>query len=109
MLRNGGTADIPDVALSASAPTGWTVEFEPATVTVPAGGEVQVTAHLTPSGSAIAGDYVTTFNANSELADDEADIRVTIETSLLWGVVGIGLIALVLGGLWWTFRRYGRR
>ena len=109
VLRNGGTADIPDVTLSASTPTGWTVEFEPATVTVPAQGEVQVTAHLTPSGSAIAGDYVATFNANSELADDEADIRVTIETSLLWGVVGIGLIALVLAGLWWTFRRYGRR
>jgi uncharacterized membrane protein len=36
-------------------------------------------------------------------------MRVTIETSLLWGAVGIALIALVLAGLWWTFRRYGRR
>ncbi len=109
VLRNGGTADIPDVTLSASTPTGWNVEFEPATVTVPAGGEVQVTAHMTPSGNAIAGDYLATFNARSDLANAEADMRITIETSLLWGVVGIGLIALVLAGLWWTFRRYGRR
>lgn len=109
VLRNGGTADIPDVTLSASTPTGWNVEFEPATVAVPAGGEVQVTAHMTPSGNAIAGDYVATFNARSDLANAEADMRITIETSLLWGVVGIGLIALVLAGLWWTFRRYGRR
>lgn len=109
VLRNGGTADIPDVTLSASTPTGWNVEFEPAAVTVPAGGEVQVTAHMTPSGNAIAGDYVATFNARSDLASAEADMRITIETSLLWGVVGIGLIALVLAGLWWTFRRYGRR
>jgi uncharacterized membrane protein len=78
-------------------------------VTVPAQGEVQVTAHLTPSGSAIAGDYVVTFNARSDLANAEAAMRVTIETSLLGGVVGLGLIALVLAGLWWTFRRYGRR
>lgn len=109
VLRNGGTADIPDVTLSASTPTGWNVEFEPATVAVPAGGEVQVTAHMTPSGNAIAGDYVATFNARSDVANAEADMRITIETSLLWGVVGIGLIALVLAGLWWTFRRYGRR
>jgi uncharacterized membrane protein len=109
VLRNGGTADIPDVALSASTPTGWEVEFDPATVTVPAGGEVQVTARMTPSSNAIAGDYVATFNAQSELADANAEMRITIETSLLWGVVGIGLIALVLAGLWWTFRRYGRR
>jgi uncharacterized membrane protein len=85
------------------------VTFEPETVTVPALGEVQVTAHLTPSGSAIAGDYVATFNARSDLADAETEMRVTIETSLVWGIVGVGLIALVLAGLWWTFRRYGRR
>jgi uncharacterized membrane protein len=97
------------VRLSASTPTGWTVTFEPETVTVPALGEEQVTARLTPSGNAIAGDYLATFNARSDLADAEAQMRVTIETSLLWGVVGIGLIGLVLAGLWWTFRRYGRR
>jgi uncharacterized membrane protein len=109
VLQNGGTADVPDVTLSASTPTGWTVTFEPETVTVPAQGEVQVTAHLTPSGSAIAGDYVATFNARSDLANAEAEMRVTIETSLIGGIVGVGLIALVLAGLWWTFRRYGRR
>jgi len=110
VLENTGTADIPDVTLSATAPTGWNVDFEPSTpVTVPANGQTQVTAHLTPSGNAIAGDYVTSFKASSDLANATADMRVTIETSLLWGAVGIALIALVLAGLWWTFRRYGRR
>jgi uncharacterized membrane protein len=109
VVQNGGTADVPDVTLSASTPTGWTVTFEPETVTVPAQGEVQVTAHLTPSGSAIAGDYVATFNARSDLANAEAEMRVTIETSLVGGIVGVALIVLVLAGLWWTFRRYGRR
>lgn len=109
VLQNTGTADIPDVKLSATTPTGWKVTFEPDTVTVPANGETQVTAHLTPSGSAIAGDYVTTFKASSDLAKADAEMRITIETSLLWGAVGLALIALVLAGLWWTFRRYGRR
>ncbi len=109
VLQNTGTADIPDVKLSATTPTGWKVTFEPDTVTVPANGETQVTAHLTPSGSAIAGDYVTTFKASSDLAKADAEMRITIETSLLWGAVGLALIALVLAGLWRTFRRYGRR
>ena len=110
VVRNTGTADIEGVTLAATAPTGWEVTFEPPTVTVPANEEgVQVTARLTPSGDAIAGDYVTTFRASSDLANASAEMRITIETSLLWGVVGLGLIALVVLGLWWTFRRYGRR
>jgi uncharacterized membrane protein len=110
VVRNSGTAAIEGVTLSATAPTGWEVTFEPETVTVPANAEgVQVTAHLTPSGDAIAGDYAATFRASSDLANASTEIRVTIETSLLWGVVGVGLIALVVAGLWWTFRRYGRR
>lgn len=109
VVQNTGTADIEGVTLSATAPNGWEVTFEPKTVNVPAKGEVQVTARLTPSGDAIAGDYVTTFRASSDLANATTEIRVTIETSLVWGVVGVGLIALVVLGLWWTFRRYGRR
>jgi uncharacterized membrane protein len=108
-VQNDGSGDVPDVALSATAPTGWKVEFEPATVSVPAGGTAQAIAHLTPSGNAIAGDYNVSLRASSELDNATAEMRITIETSLLWGVVGIGLIALVLAGLWYTFRRYGRR
>ena len=74
------------VAMCATAPTGWKVEFDPPTVTVPAGQSVQVVAHVTPSADAIAGDYVTTFKATAPVANARADVRVTIETSLLWGV-----------------------
>ena len=108
-LTNTGTADVEGAAMSSTAPTGWKVEFDTPTVTVPAGQSVQVVAHVTPSSDAIAGDYVTTFKATAPVANASSDIRVTIQTSLLWGVVGIGLIALVLIGLWWTFQRYGRR
>ena len=108
-LTNSGTADIEGAAMSATAPTGWKTDFDTPSVTVPAGKTVNVVAHVTPSSDAIAGDYVTTFKATAPVANASADIRVTIQTSLLWGIVGIGLIALVLIGLWWTFQRYGRR
>jgi uncharacterized membrane protein len=109
VLTNSGTADIEGAAMSATAPNGWKTDFDTPSVTVPAGKSVNVVAHVTPSSDAIAGDYVTTFKATAPVANASADIRVTIQTSLLWGIVGIGLIALVLIGLWWTFQRYGRR
>lgn len=108
-LSNTGTADIAAVAMTASAPTGWTVKFDPTPVDVPANQQVQVVAHVTPSSDAIAGDYVASFKAAAPEANASADIRVTIETSLFWGAVGIGLIVIVLVGLWATFRRFGRR
>ena len=109
-LTNTGTAEVEAAKLSATAPSGWTVTFEPDTVTVPAGGApVNVVAHVTPSGDAIAGDYVATFRATAPVATATSDVRVTIETSLLWGAIGLALIGIVLVGLWWTFRKFGRR
>ena len=109
VLNNGGTADIQGAVVSATAPTGWTTTFTPATVDVPAKGTAQVVAHMTPSSDAIAGDYVATFKATAPTANASADIRVTVNTSLLWGAVGIAIIALVLIGLLWVFRQFGRR
>ena len=109
VVRNTGTAAAENVKVVATLPSGWTATFEPDTVTVPPGSDVQVTAHLTPSSAAIAGDYVATFRASNDLANASAQIRVTVETSLLWGAVGLGLIVLVLIGLGVVFQRYGRR
>ncbi len=109
VITNSGTADVANVELSAAPPSGWTVTFEPTTITVPANKSVNVTAHIKPSADAIAGDYVVTLRSTSPAASATADIRVTIETSLLWGAVGVALIVMVLLGLWWTFRRFGRR
>jgi uncharacterized membrane protein len=109
IVTNTGTADVNDVALGATPPNGWTVTFEPPTVAVPANGTANAVAHIKPSADAIAGDYVASLRATSSAANATADIRVTVETSLLWGAVGVALIALVLFGLWWTFRRFGRR
>ena len=108
-LSNTGTADVAAAAMTATAPSGWKVTFDPATVDVPANQQVQVIAHVAPSSDAIAGDYQATFKATAPVATASTDIRVTIETSLLWGLIGILLIAAVLIGLLLTFRRFGRR
>jgi len=109
VVENDGTADVTGVTLSATAPKGWKVTFDPATTDVAAGQTSTVIAHMVPSGDAIAGDYAVTFRAASAQANASADIRVTIQTGLLGGLLGIGLIVLVIAGLGFVFLRYGRR
>jgi uncharacterized membrane protein len=110
VIVNDGTGDLANVQITSTAPRDWTVTFEPETLeTVAAGQTAEVTATIVPSNDAIAGDYVVTFTATGGDVSDEIEIRITIETSPLWGFVGIGLIVAVLAGLWWVFRTYGRR
>lgn len=110
-ITNGGTAPITNVAVTASPPTNWKVTFDRSTIdSIAANQTVTVTATITPSGDAIAGDYQIAFSASSDQQSSAtSDIRFTVETSLTWAIIGGGLIVLVFLGLWWVFRRYGRR
>lgn len=110
IIKNTGSSDIQNVTFSATPPTNWAVTFEPDTIDVlPAGESRQVIAFIKPSKDAIAGDYVVNISANSPAASTTATFRVTVKTSTLWGVVGILLVLGVIGGVAWTFHKYGRR
>ncbi|MFN2483672.1 MAG: NEW3 domain-containing protein [Candidatus Limnocylindria bacterium] len=109
-VLNSGTAPLTNVALSGTGPSDWTVEFDTPTVeTVGPNESVTATAQITPSSDAIAGDYVVTLSASTEGANESLDVRVTVETPPIAGIIGLLLIAAVIGGLAWIFRRYGRR
>jgi uncharacterized membrane protein len=109
-ITNGGTAPITQVTPSGSAPTGWTVTFDPATVATIAPGEFQdVTAKITPTSDAITGDYNVVMTAKAAEASGTATIRVKVETPAFWWIAGILLIVAVFAGLYWVFRTYGRR
>jgi uncharacterized membrane protein len=109
-VNNTGSAPITAVELSASAPTGWTVNFNPATIDTLAAGDTQtVTAQVTPSSDALAGDYQMTVTARGKEANGDASIRVTVETPQVWWIVGVILIVATFAGLYWVFRTYGRR
>ena len=110
VITNTGTAPLGGVKLTETAPTGWKVTYEPATIPdIAPNATGTVTATITPSGEAVAGDYVVSFKAASPQANGSADIRFTVETSPIWAFVGIGIIVTILAGLFYVFRTYGRR
>ena len=110
MLSNDGTAAIDEVELSGTVPTNWKVEFEPKSIATLAPNEKkEVVAKVTPADKAIAGDYVASFRANGRGESASADFRITVTTSTMWGIVGIGIIAVALLVLLGAVARFGRR
>jgi uncharacterized membrane protein len=110
LVTNSGSTVLQGVAVSATSPTGWTATFAPTSVaTLQPNTSATVTATVKPSSDALAGDYDITFTATSGSTTATVDIRTTVQTSPLWGFIGIALIVLVIVGLLWVFRRFGRR
>jgi uncharacterized repeat protein (TIGR01451 family) len=110
VVGNDGTAAIDNVELSGSVPSDWKVEFNPkALQNVAPNEKKEVKVSVTPSEKAIAGDYVASFRANGRGDSKSADYRITVTTSTLWGMVGIGIIAIALLVLLGAVARFGRR
>lgn len=110
VVVNTGTAPLNGIDLRATTPRDWEATFAPEAIESLAAGEATtVEATVTPSADALAGDYRVTFRASVDQAQDSIEIRTTVEPSTVWGLIGVGVIALTLGGLAGVFRRFGRR
>ena len=109
-ITNTGTAPVTNLVMSGTPPSGWTVKFDPtSTDSLAPDQSVTVKAEITPSGDAIAGDYSIPFKATAKEANVSDDVRFTVETSILGAIIGAALIVAAIAGLYWVFRRYGRR
>jgi uncharacterized membrane protein len=109
-IANIGSAPVVNVGLSASPPQGWKVAFDPKRLpTIPVGGQQKVNVLLTPGAQAIAGDYLLNISAIGDGVDQNVSYRVTVLTSTLWGVAGVGVILIALLVLVGAVGRFGRR
>lgn len=109
-VKNTGSAQLAKINFSADTPVDWEVTFEPQTIDTLAPGETkEVVAIIHADKKAIAGDYVVTMRASTPEASNEAVFRVTVKTSLWWGIVAVIIIAGVIGGLYYLIQKYGRR
>ena len=110
VVSNDGTAPIEEVEMSGTVPANWKVEFNPKTIASVAPNEKkEVQVLVTPADKAISGDYVASFRAGGRGESASADFRITVTTSTLWGIVGIGIIAIALLVLLGAVARFGRR
>jgi uncharacterized membrane protein len=110
IISNTGTAALESVKLAGTAPNDWDVSFDPKVVDVVQPGETaQVTAIITPSTDAVAGDYAMTVRASAGNLSSNVDLRYTVEGSRTLGFVAIGVIAAAFLALAGVFVKFGRR
>ncbi|SEL97573.1 NPCBM-associated, NEW3 domain of alpha-galactosidase [bacterium A37T11] len=109
-VRNTGSAPLKNIELISSNPSNWTVTFEPAKIELlNPGATAQVYATVKADKKAIPGDYVCNLTAKTAETSSKAEYRVSIETSMIWGWIGILIIAAALYSVYYLFRKYGRR
>ena len=119
IVTNIGTASLDKVTFSSTEPRGiadeeWSTTFQPEEIeSLSPGSEQEITVTIKPPPKTIAGDYMVTLRFLSDPTTAQGpssqDIRVTVGTSTAWGWIGALIVIAVLAGLYFTYRRFGRR
>jgi len=110
VLTNSGTAPAEQIELSGTVPPGWKVNFEPKAVDRIAPNEnKEVQAQITPTDKAVAGEYVATVRAAARGESASQTFRVSVATSTMWGIVGVGIIGAALLVMMGAVAWFGRR
>ncbi len=111
VIKNTGSAVNRNISLSSFKPENWKVEFKPEKLEgLEPGAIKQVEATITPAASALVGDYSVGLSADGERGSNKSvEMRVTVRAPTAWGWIGVGLIALAIGGMGGLFVWLGRR
>jgi uncharacterized membrane protein len=109
-LSNTGSAELEDIALSSSVSTDWTVRFDKALIDKLAPGASQeITAYIQPATNAVSGDYAASITATTKQTTASVALRSAVKTSTAWGIIGVVIILALIVGLFYVFRKFGRR
>jgi len=110
IVKNTGTLPLNEVTLSSQLPARWECSIEPASVKqLEPGKTLEAKARLSVPDKTIAGDYAATFSVKNANSNAQAAFRIVVKTSLLSGWIGILVILLAIGLVYYLVRKYGRR
>lgn len=110
VLKNTGSSDLEGIRLTSTRPSNWEVTFEQTDdIVIPAGESKTITATIKASDKAIAGDYVVGLRAGNSQVEKSISMRMSVKTPVLWGWLGIFIVLVVIGAIFYLFRKYGRR
>lgn len=110
VVNNTGSSELTDIKPESSVPVNWGVVFDPKKVDkLPPGGSARIYATIKADKKAIPGDYVANIEAKTPEISSKISFRISVETPMLWGWIGVLIIVVALGSVYYLFRKYGRR
>ena len=108
-VKNTGSAANQDIKFMSFKPENWKVEFNPEKIDIIEPGDLkQVEIIITPYEDALVGDYSVSVNVEGEKASKIIEFRTTVKASAAWGWIGIGIIVVVIAGLFGTISLVGK-
>ncbi len=110
VTNSGKGQALTDVQLSVSAPSGWTVTTSPDQYAGIKAGETQAfTVSVVPPANIVAGDYEVDVDVASDQQSTTKTYRITVTTSSVIPYIGGAIVLVIVGGLVFMYRKYGRR
>jgi uncharacterized membrane protein len=109
-VKNTGTLPLNALEFSVQLPNRWEATFSPSTIQqLEAGKSIDVKVDLRVPDKTIAGDYAAKFDVKSPNSTADISFRMIVKTSLLSGWIGMLIILLAIGLVYYLIRKYGRR
>lgn len=104
IVQNTGSVKLSNIKLSASKPSGWTINFSPSEIpSIEPGSSAVVKASISADSKAMAGDYMTNISAKVPEISSKVALRISVKTPMIWGWIGILIIVLALGSIIYLF------
>ena len=108
--NTGSGATLTDINLEISASEGWRVSVEPELVTSLDPGEKETfSITVIPPTDIVAGEYRLDVTVKSDQAEIDEEFRIAVTEHSNIALIGIIMLGAVAAGLWYMFRKYGRR
>jgi len=98
------------IGINMSAPEGWRANVDPASVaSLEPGERATVRVTVVPPADIVAGEYKVVALVKSDQAEGEDEFRIVVKEQSYVAILGLLVMVGVAAGLWYMFRRYGRR
>jgi uncharacterized membrane protein len=110
LVKNTGSARLKNIKLRSTAPAHWEIKFDPDQIEeLEAGKSTEVFVNIKANKKAIPGDYIAKMTTQTPEVSASFTYRISVKTPMLMGWIGIFIIIIALGSVYYLFRKYGRR
>lgn len=110
-VKNVGNAGaLTGIGFEVSAPQGWKATVTPTNITSLQPGESKkVSVKVVPPSNIVASEYKITLKVVSDQGEQSDDFRIVVKEQSFAAILGVILLLLIAGGVWYYFRKYQRR
>jgi uncharacterized membrane protein len=110
LINEGNAGVLTNVEVSVTAPEGWQAEVTPQKIAAIQPGErARASISIIPPVNIAASEYKISVKVKSDQTEKSDDFRILIKEAPIIAGMGVLTLGLVIGGVYYMFRRYKRR